>query len=150
MSLRNIIETDIQNSMRSRDEMKLRVLRLILSAIKLGDAEKGIPIEDAAILTIIQKEVKIRLDSIKDYEAAGRLDLVEQNKQEIPILESYLPKQLSEEELIPLVKAAMQEVQASSAADMGKVMKVLLPRVQGRASNALISQTVKRLLETKA
>ncbi|MEN6434188.1 MAG: GatB/YqeY domain-containing protein [Anaerolineaceae bacterium] len=150
MSLRNIIETDIQNSMRSRDEMKLRVLRLILSAIKLGDAEKGIPIEDATILTIIQKEVKIRLDSIKDYEAAGRLDLVEQNKQEIPILESYLPKQLSEEELIPLVKAAMQEVQASSAADMGKVMKVLLPRVQGRAPNALISQTVKRLLETKA
>lgn len=150
MSLRNIIETDIQNSMRSRDEMKLRVLRLILSAIKLGDAEKGIPIEDAAILTIIQKEVKIRLDSIKDYEAAGRLDLVEQNKREIPILESYLPKQLSEEELIPLVKAAMQEVQASGVADMGKVMKVLLPRVQGRAPNALISQTVKRLLETKA
>jgi uncharacterized protein YqeY len=150
MSLRKTIEQDIQNAMRSKDEMKLRVLRLILSAIKLGDAEKGIPIEDAAILTIIQKEEKIRLDSIKDAEVAGRLDMIEQNKQEITILKSYLPKQLSEEELIPLVKAAIQEVQASSAADMGRVMKVLLPRVQGQAPNALISQTVKRVLETKA
>jgi uncharacterized protein YqeY len=147
MSIREEIGTAIQNAMRSKDETKLRVLRLLLSAVKLADAEKGVPIDDAAILTLVQKEVKIRKDSIEGAEAAGRPEMATQNQQEIIILESYLPRQLTEEELNQLVTEAIHETQAVSPADMGKVMKVLMPRVQGKAPNAQVSLFVRKLLE---
>ncbi len=95
MPIRKDIENAIHDAMRNRDESKLRVLRLLLSAIKMADVEKGIPIDDATILSLVQKEIKIRLDSIKDAESAGRVQMIEQNQQEAKLLESYLPKQLS-------------------------------------------------------
>ena len=147
MSIREEIGTAIQNAMRSKDETKLRVLRLLLSAVKLADAEKGVPIDDAAILTLVQKEIKIRKDSIEGAEAAGRPEMAAQDQQEILILESYLPRQLEEEELTKLVMEAIQETQAVSPSDMGKVMKVLMPRIQGKAPNAQVSQVVRKLLE---
>ena len=147
MSIREEIGTAIQNAMRSKDETKLRVLRLLLSAVKLADAEKGVPIDDAAILTLVQKEIKIRKDSIEGAEAAGRPEMAAQNQQEIIILETYLPMQLDEEELTQLVMEAIHETQAVSPADMGKVMKVLMPRIQGKAPNAQVSQVVRKLLE---
>ncbi len=149
MTIRELITTDLHNAMRSKNELKLRVLRLLLSAIKLGDAEKGVPIDDAVILTLIQKEIKIRQDSIEDAKAAGRLEMVTQNKQETTILETYLPKQLTEEELTSLAKTTIAELKVSSPAEMGKVMKELLPQVQGQAPNSLISQVVRKLLESK-
>jgi uncharacterized protein YqeY len=147
MSLRDEVSTAIQNAMRRKDETKLRVLRLLLSAIKLADAEKGLAVDDAVILTLVQKEIKIRKDSIEGAQAAGRPEMVEQNQQEIVILEAYLPKQLTEEELTQLVADAIREVQAETPADMGKVMKVLMPKVQGKAPNAQVSQAVRKLLE---
>lgn len=149
MTTRELITTDLHNAMRSKDATKLRVLRLLLSAIKLGDAEKGVPIEDSVILNLIQKEIKIRQDSIEDAKAAGRLELVAQNNQETVILETYLPKQLTEEELTALAKQTIAELQVSTPAEMGKVMKELLPKVQGQAPNSLISQVVRYLLESK-
>jgi len=147
MTLREDISLAIQNAMRSKDETRLRVLRLLLSAIKLADAEKGVAVDDTAILTLVQKEIKIRKDSIEGAEAAGRPEMIAQNQQEISILETYLPKQLTEDELTSLVTEAIQEAQASSPADMGKVMKLLMPKVQGKAPNAYISQVVRKLLE---
>lgn len=147
MTLREDISLAIQNAMRSKDETRLRVLRLLLSAIKLADAEKGVAVDDAAILTLVQKEIKIRKDSIEGAEAAGRPEMIGQNQQEISILETYLPKQLTENELTSLVTEAIQEAQAASPADMGKVMKLLMPKVQGKAPNAQISQVVRKLLE---
>jgi len=147
MSLREEIGTAIQNAMRLKDETKLRVLRLLLSAIKLADSEKGIAIDDAAILNLVQKEIKIRKDSIEGAEAAGRPEMIAQNQQEILILETYLPEQLTDEELTQLVADAINEAHAESPADMGKVMKVLMPRVQGKAPNAQVSQVVRKLLE---
>lgn len=147
MTLREDIGIAIQNALRSKDETMLRVLRLLLSAVKLADTEKGVPIDKAAILTLVQKEIKIRKDSIEGAEAAGRLELVEQNRQEIGILETYLPRQLTEEELTSLAAEAIQEAQAASPADMGKVMKLLMPRLQGKAPNAQVSQVVRKLLE---
>jgi uncharacterized protein YqeY len=147
MTLREDIGLAIQNAMRSKDETRLRVLRLLLSAIKLADTEKGVAVDDAVILTLVQKEIKIRKDSIEGAEAAGRPEMVAQNQQEIIILESYLPRQLTEEELASLAAEAIQEAQASSPADMGKVMKLLMPRVQGKSPNAQVSQVVRKLLE---
>ena len=147
MTLREEISLAIQNAMRSKDETRLRVLRLLLSAIKLADAEKGVAVDDTTILALVQKEIKIRKDSIERAEAAGRPEMIGQNQQEISILETYLPKQLTENELTSLVTEAIQEAQASSPADMGKVMKLLMPKVQGKAPNAQISQVVRKLLE---
>ena len=149
MTTRELITTDLHNAMRSKDATKLRVLRLLLSAIKLGDAEKGVPIEDSVILTLIQKEIKIRKDSIEDAKAAGRLELVAQNNQETDILETYLPKQLTEAELTALAKQTIAELQVSAPSEIGKVMKELLPKVQGQAPNSLISQVIRNLLESK-
>ncbi len=147
MTLREEISLAIQNAMRSKDETRLRVLRLLLSAIKLADAEKGVAVDDTTILALVQKEIKIRKDSIEGAEAAGRPEMIGQNQQEISILETYLPKQLTENELTSLVTEAIQEAQAASPADMGKVMKLLMPKVQGKAPNAQISQVVRKLLE---
>jgi len=108
--------------------------------------KKAEKLEDQDVITVIKKQVKQRQDSITQYEKGGRQDLVEQESAELAILKSYLPEEMSEEELEGLVVAAIGEVQAQSMKDMGNVMKILADKVQGKADNKLVSELVKRAL----
>ncbi|HPH97942.1 MAG TPA: GatB/YqeY domain-containing protein [Anaerolineaceae bacterium] len=144
------IETALQDAMRAKDEARKRTLRMVLAAVKLAEVEKHGPIDEAGLLSILQKEVKNRHESIQDAQKAGRPDLLPDLEAEIAILNEYLPKQLSREEVTALAQAAIAEVGAVSPADMGKVMKVLVPRVQSQAPGDLVSQVVRGLLQPKA
>lgn len=148
MDIKQQLETDLINAMRSNDEVAKRTIRLALSTIKLMEVDKSIKLDDAAVLAIIQKEIKTRRESITDAEKADRKDLVEKNLEEITVLEKYLPKQVSEEELRRVVMEGIAEVNAAGVSDMGKVMKAILPKIQGRAPNDQVSKVVKELLNS--
>ena len=126
--------------------MRKRTLRLVLSSIKLVEVDKGDSLEEGEVLAILQKEIKSRRESIADAEKAGRQDLISDTEEEISILEGYLPKTLTQDEINSLAEEAIAEVGAESPKEMGKVMKVLMPRVQGRADGSVVSQTVRQLL----
>ena len=149
MELKQRLESDLHDAMRSGDDVKKSSIRMVLAAIKLAQVDKGEPLDDQAILALMQKEIKSRKESISDAEKANRPDLIASAQAEIAILEGYLPAQMPAEELAGLVQAAIQEAGASLPSDMGRVMKLLLPRVQGRASNDQVSQLVRQLLEKK-
>ena len=146
MPLKQDLENALHDAMRSKNEIVLKTIRLVMSNAKLTEIEKGQPLDDNGLVAILQKEIKSRKESISDAEKAKRPDLILAATAEVQILEAYLPKQMSESELIDLAKAAIAEVQASSPSDTGKVMKILIPRVQGRAAGDVISQTVRKLL----
>ncbi|MBA4420877.1 MAG: glutamyl-tRNA amidotransferase [Anaerolinea sp.] len=149
MELKPRLESDLHDAMRNGDDVKKSSIRMVLAAIKLAQVDKGGPLDDQAILALLQKEIKSRKESISDAEKANRPDLITAAQAEIAILEGYLPAQMPAEELAGLVQAAIQEAGASLPSDMGRVMKLLLPRVQGRAANDQVSQLVRQLLEKK-
>jgi uncharacterized protein YqeY len=124
-------------------------LRLVLSAIKLAEIDEKGELDESRILAILQKEVKTREDSIKEAQAAGRQDLIQQAEREIKILNLFLPKQLDDEELKQLAKGVIQEMDATSIRDMGMVMKNLMPKLEGRASGQDASKIVRELLQNK-
>ena len=146
MDLKQSLETALHDAMRSKNETVLRTIRMVMSTIKLSEIEKGKPLDEAGIVAVLQKEIKSRKESISDAEKANRSDLIDAAKGEIAILEGYLPEQMSDSELEILVKQAISEVGASTPAEMGKVMKVLLPKVQGRVPGDVISQMVRKSL----
>lgn len=146
MSIKSNIEKDITNAMRSGDVMRKNTLRMALSAIKLAEIEKGGSLDDAVVMTVLQKEIKSRRETILDAERAKRPDLVVDAEAEIALLETYLPTQLSHQELESMAQEAIDEVGATSTREIGLVMKVLLPRVQGRAEGSMVSQVVRELL----
>lgn len=147
MDLKTNLENDLKDAMRSSDEVKRRTLRMVLSAIKLAEIEKSGKLEEAALLSILQKEIKSRKEAIAEAERAHRSDLIQENLAEIHILEAYLPKQMEEAELRTIVQATIQELGATSPADMGKVIKAVLPKIQGRAPNDKVSLMVRQLLQ---
>jgi uncharacterized protein len=112
----------------------------------LGEVEKGVALEEPAVLAILQKEIKSRRESISDAVKAGRPDIAAEAETEIGILEGYLPQPLSPDELEAMARGAIDEVGATSQREMGQVMKVLIPRLQGRADGAQASQIVRKLL----
>lgn len=146
MTLKQRIEQDLLDFMRSKDEIGRNTLRMVIAAIKLFEVEKSSPIDDQALLSIIQKEIKIRRDSVVEFEKGKRVDLIDSTSKEIAILEHYLPKQLSDAEIEEIVRAAKIETGASSIGDMGKVMKSALSVVAGRAASDRVSQVVRKLL----
>ena len=146
MDTQKQIELDLKEALRSRDEMRKSTLRMVLSAIKLVEVDKGEPLEEGEVLVILQKEIKSRRESIADAEKAGRSDLIADSEAEISILEGYLPQSFSQDEIEDLAKEVITQEGASSLQDMGKVMKVLMPKVQGRADGSLVSQTVRQIL----
>jgi len=133
--------------MRANDDVHRRTLRMALTAIKLSEVEKGAALDENGIMAILQKEIKNRRESIQDAQRANRPDLIADNEAEIKVLEGYLPKPLSSEELTELARSVIAEVGATSPADMGKVMKVLLPRVQGKAPGDQVSLVVRSILQ---
>lgn len=146
MTSKQELETALRNAMKSGDEVSKRTIRMVLTSIKLAEVEKGTEISESDLASIVQKEIKIRKETIQDAEKGNRPDLVEANLAEIRVLESFLPKQLSEDELIAVINRAISQVGASSLADMGKVMKVLIPQIKGQAPNELVSRIVRQLL----
>ena len=147
MSMKTELENALKEAMRFSDVVRRGTLRMVLSAVKEAEIQKQGELDDPTVVSLLQKEVKSRQESIADAEKAGRPDLVESAKTEMAILEEYLPKQLSDAELDTLVTAAIAESGASSAAEMGKVMKVLLPKIQGRADGGRVSQAVRGRLQ---
>jgi len=132
--------------MRNRDRERLGTLRMILAAIKQKEVDERIELDDTQILGVLDKMTKQHRESIAQFELAGRRDLVEKENKELAIVQSYLPAQLSDEEIQALLKQAIQETGAVSMQDMGKVMAVLKPKLQGRADIGKISGLVKAKL----
>ncbi|MGW8251735.1 MAG: GatB/YqeY domain-containing protein [Anaerolineales bacterium] len=147
MDIKQQLESDMKDAMRAKDELRKRTLRMALSAIRFAEIEKGGSLDDQAIYTLLQKEIKSRHESISDAERAGRADLVEEFRAEIDVLEAYLPKPFTEQELEQLARRAIQEAGATSPKEMGQVMKILMPQLQGRATGSEASQVVRSLLE---
>jgi len=147
MELKTQLENALREALRSGNNVRKQTIRMALSAIKFIEIEKGKPVDEAGISAILQKEIKSRRETIRDAEKAHRADLVESNKAEIDVLESFLPKQFSEPEIQALVETAISETRANGMADMGKVMKVLVPRLQGRAPGDRVSQIVRQMLQ---
>jgi len=136
----------LKNAMRAGDEVRKNTLRMVLTAIRLAEVEKGKPLDEQGLVAILHKEVKARRESIADAQRANRPDLIQGAEAEITVLESFLPKGLSAEELEAAARQAIADVGATSPRDMGQVMKLLLPRLQGRASGDQVSQAVRKLL----
>ena len=148
MTTKAQLETALKESLRSGDEVRKNTIRMVLSAVKLTEIEKGKPLDETGIASILQKEVKSRRESIADAQRANRSDLIAAAQAEITILEDFLPKAMSSEELDALTRQAIQETGATSIREMGQVMKILMPRLQGRASGDQASQLVRQLLQS--
>jgi uncharacterized protein len=147
MSIKSQLDDSMKDAMRSGDEVRKRTVRMVLAAVKQVEVDKRIELDDMAVMSLIQKEIKNRREALEEAKKANRPDLVEANEAEIKVLEVYLPKAMPADELRVLVQAAINETGAASPADMGKVMKLVLPRVAGRAPNDIVSATVRELLQ---
>ncbi|MFA7097533.1 MAG: GatB/YqeY domain-containing protein [Gammaproteobacteria bacterium] len=145
-SLKKRIEGDMKAALRAGDKRRLGTIRLILAAIKQREVDERIVLDDAQVLAVLDKMAKQRRESVAQYQAAGRQDLVEQESFELEVIQGYMPVPLSEAELDALISAAVTETGASSIKDMGKVMGVLKPRVQGRADMGAVSARIKAIL----
>lgn len=151
------LKDDLMQSLLAKDEVKKSTLRLLLSAIGYYEIQKGLPrrvkaggagyeANDEDVLAVLQKEAKQHRDSIDQFANANREELVEKEKKELEILESYLPAQMSEEEVKKLVAEAVAQTGATSAQEMGKVMGALMPKVKGKADGGLVSKMVRESL----
>lgn len=149
MSQKQILDTALHDAMKANDEARKRSIRMVLANIKLAEVETGKPLDDNGIFAIIQKEIKSRIEAIADAKQANRPDLIVAAEAEIKILEGFLPRQLSQSELVDLIQAVIRELSASGPKDMGKVIKEVMIRVEGRASGNAVSQTVRAQLESK-
>lgn len=148
MAVKNDLEAALKDAMRASDSVRKSTLRVALTAIKEAEVQKMGELDDPAVLAILQKEVRSRQEALTEAEKANRPDLVENAKAEMKVLEGFLPKGLSEHELEAIVQAAIAELGASTPADMGKVMKAVLPKVQGRADGGQVSQLVRSKLQS--
>ena len=137
----------MKDAMKSGDEVRKRTVRMVLAAVKQAEVDKRVELDDMAVMNLIQKEVKNRRESLEEAKKANRADLVADNEAEIQVLEAFLPKAMPEEELRAIVQAAITETGAATMADMGKVMKVVMGKVAGRAPNDKISAAVRELLQ---
>jgi uncharacterized protein len=146
-TLKERINADLKDAMKSKDELKLSVLRMLKSAIKYKEVEPGASeLEDSGVLQVIATLIKQRRDSVDQFKAGGHADRAESEEKEITVLQGYLPQQLSADELRAEVQAAVSASGAKSAKDMGAVMKLLTPKLQGRAEGRAISEEVKSQL----
>ena len=146
MPLRDRIADEMRAAMKTREQTRVSTLRMLMAGMKNTQVEKGHELDDEEVLEVIAREAKRRRESMEAFEKGGRAELVEKEAAELAVLESYLPKRLSEEELRSLVDEAIAESGASSPKDMGNVMKVLMPKVKGRADGTAVSAAVRARL----
>jgi uncharacterized protein YqeY len=146
MALREQLNEDIKTAMKARDSERLGALRLLSAAAKQREVDERITLDDAALIAIVEKEIKKRRESIAQYEKGQRQDLADKEKFEISVIEAYLPKQLSQAEVDAIVAEALASTGAKTPADMGKVMGVLKPKLAGKADMGKVSAMVKAKL----
>lgn len=151
MDILKKIDDDLSASLKAKDDLRVSTLRMMKAAIKNAEIEKrqkgGLKEED--ITGVLSSLVKQRRESVEQYTKAGRLDLADKEGREIEIIQEYLPKQLSEEELEDLIRSAIQETGVSSVKEIGRLMKVLMPKVKGRADGRIVNEKVRNILEGK-
>ena len=146
MSLKQQLTDDMKAAMKAGEKDRLATIRLINAALKQKEVDERIELDDAAVLAVLEKMVKQRKDSISQYEAAGREDLATIERNELAVIETYLPAKMSEAEVQAAIDAAKAETGAAGPADMGKLMAVLKPKLAGQADMGLVSQLVKKAL----
>ncbi len=146
MELKTQLNDSLKDAMKTGDEVRKRTIRMVMAAIKQVEVDKRISVDDAAVLAILQKDLKSRKESLEEAQKAGRADLVAASEAEIAIINTFLPKGFSADELKAIVQAAINETGATGPADMGKVMKAIMPKVAGRAPGDQVSAAVKELL----
>jgi len=144
--LKSRIQDDMKTAMKAGDKPRLGVIRLMLAAVKQREVDERIELDDAQTLAVLDKMIKQRRDSISQYEGAGREDLAGVERFEVGIIQEYLPAALSEAEIATLVEEAVAASGAAAMSDMGKVMNVLRPQIQGRADMGAVSALVKQRL----
>ncbi len=147
MELKAQLEQALKTAMKAGDDVTKRTVRMSLAAIRQVEIDKRISLDDAAVLSILQKEIKTRRESVEEASRVDRADIVAATDAEIKVLEAYLPAALGVEELGELVRSAIAEVGAKAPSDMGKVMKLLMPRVAGRATGDQVSAMVRSHLQ---
>ena len=147
METKEKLELALKEALKAGDDVRKRSVRMVLAAVRQVEIDKQIKLDEAAVLGIIQKEIKTRRESVEEARGANRPDIVAATEAEIVVLQAYLPAALPAQELAALVSAAVTEVGATSPADMGKVMKLLLPRVAGRAPGDQVSAAVRQALQ---
>lgn len=146
MDIKTQLNDAMKEAMRAHDEIRKRTVRMALAAIKQVEIDKRTTLDDAAVIPLLQKEIKNRREAIEEARKANRADLIADNESEIKVLEVFLPKAMSTDELRLMVQNSISETGASTQTDMGKVMKVLMPKVAGRAAGDQVSAMVKELL----
>lgn len=146
MSLKERITEDMKNAMRAKESERLGTIRMITAAIKQREVDERIALDDAQVLSVIEKMIKTRKESITQFQAGGRADLVEKEQKEVDLLQAYLPAQLSEAELDALIAQSIAESGAASIKDMGKAMALLKQKAAGRADMAAVSGKLKAKL----
>ena len=146
MSLEERLVEEMKQTMKSNDKLRLSTIRMIRSGVKNKEIELRKKLEDEEIERVIQVMVRKGEESVEQFQAGGRTDLVEKEKKEIEILKSFLPQPLGQEEILKIIDQSIQETQASSPKDIGKVMKSVMPKIGGKADGKLINQLVKERL----
>jgi uncharacterized protein YqeY len=146
VSLSDKLLADMKEAMKQREKTRLATIRMVRAAIKDAEINKHVELTDDEITEIISRQVKIRKDAIPDYQKANRPDSIQQLQDEIKVLQSYLPEQLSEDELRSVIRDTIMEIGAQGQQDIGKVMKNLMPKLKGRADGKQINQLVKEML----
>lgn len=140
------LDAELKEALKSKDELKVSVIRMIKASLKNKSIEKMGILTDDDILSVLSSMAKQRRESIEQFTSAGRTDLAEKEKKELEIVQSYLPKQLSLQEIDEIIRSAIKECNASSLGDMGKVMKIVTPKTKGVADGKIVSKRVKELL----
>lgn len=146
MSLLERLNSDMKQAMRDKDKEKLSVIRMVKSTLQNEAIKLGKDLSEDEELTVLSRELKQRKDSLQEFDKAGREDLVHKLQAEIKIVEHYMPEQLSEEEITAIVKQTIADVNASSKAEIGKVMGALMPKVKGKADGSLVNRIVQQHL----
>lgn len=147
MDTKEKLEIALREAIRAGDDVRKRSIRMVLAAVRQVEIDRQVKLDEAAVLGIIQKEIKTRKESVEEARGANRPDIVAATEAEIVVLQSYLPEAMNADELKTLVNAAIIETGANIPTDMGKVMKLLLPRVAGRAPGDQVSAMVRQLLQ---
>ncbi len=147
MDTKDKLEIALKEALKAGDDVRKRTVRMVLAAVRQVEIDRQVKLDEAAVLSIIQKEIKTRKESVEEARGANRPDIVAATEAEIVVLQAYLPAAMSSDELNALVAAAVLEAGAKSPTDMGKVMKLLLPRVAGRAAGDQVSAAVRQALQ---
>lgn len=147
MAIKDQLMQDLKEAMKNKEDVRKSVITLIRAAVKQREVDERVELNEEQVQDIIAKQLKQRRDSLEEFKKAGREDLIEQTQKEIEIITTYLPAQLSIEEIETLVDEAIAETGATSVKDMGKIMSVLNPKTKGRADGKVVNEVVRKKLQ---